>query len=148
MDNHSPPQKVAAIIVSRPGFSRQAIRTMLALLPQIEIAGTAGGGLSAVNLTRKHPSALLIIDSSLPEDEILALLGKIKQEQPQIHCLVVAETSRQQAAVLAQGADAVILRSEPTERLADALLGIALALAIIGLLEYLARRPGGEPAAG
>ena len=121
---------------------------MLALLPQIEIAGTAGGGLSAVNLTRKHPSALLIIDSSLPEDEILALLGKIKQEQPQIHCLVVAETSRQQAAVLAQGADAVILRSEPTERLADALLGIALALAIIGLLEYLARRLGGEPAAG
>ncbi len=99
---------------------------MLALLPQIEIMEAVGGGLSALNLARQNRPALLIIDSSLPEDEILALLRQIKQEQPLVRCLVVAETSRQQAAVLAQGADAVILRSETTERLVEALNNLGL----------------------
>jgi DNA-binding NarL/FixJ family response regulator len=126
MDNHPPPDKVATIIVSRPGVIRQALQTMLALLPQIEITGAAGGGLSALNLARQNRPALLIIDSSLPEDEIQALLQQIKQEQPQIRCLVLAETSRQQAAVLALGADAAILRSEPTERLVEALNNMGL----------------------
>jgi DNA-binding NarL/FixJ family response regulator len=105
---------------------RQALGTTLALAPQIEIVGAAGGGLSALNLVRQNPPGLLIIDSNLPEDEIQALLQQIKQEQPQIRCLVVAETSRQQAAVLALGADAAILRSEPTERLVEALNNMGL----------------------
>jgi len=126
MDNHPPPEKVATIIVSRPGVIRQALRTMLAVLPQIEITDAVGGGLRALNLARQNRPALLIIDSSLPEDEILALLRQIKQEQPLVRCLVVAETTRQQAAVLAQGADAVILRSEPTERLVEALNNLGL----------------------
>ena len=126
MDNHPSPEKVATIIVARPGVIRQALRPALALVPQIEIRGEAGGGLSALSLVRQNPPALLIIDSGLPEDEILALQSHIKLEQPQIRCLVVAETSRQQAAVLAEGADAVILRSEPTERLGEVLDNIGL----------------------
>jgi DNA-binding NarL/FixJ family response regulator len=126
MDNNPPPEKVATIIVSRPGIIHQALRTMLAPLPQIEVTAAVGGGLSALELARQNRPALLVIDSSLPEDEILALLRQIKQEQPQIHCLVVAETSRQQAAVLAQGADAVILRSDPAERLVEALNNLGL----------------------
>ena len=126
MNNDPPSGKVATIIVSRPGIIRQALRTMLALLPQIEITAAVGGGLSALELACQHRPALLVIDLSLPEDEIMALLRQIKQEQPLAHCLVVAETTRQQAAVLAQGADAVILRSDPSERLVDALNNLEL----------------------
>jgi len=126
MDNHPSPKKVSTIIVSRPGVIRQALRATLALLPQIDIAGAAGGGLSALHLVCQNRPGLLIIDSGLPDDETLALLRQIKQEQPHVRCLVVAETSRQQAAVLALGADAVLLRSEPTERLVEALNNIGL----------------------
>ena len=126
MDNHPSPNKVSTIIVSRPGVIRQALRAALALLPQIYIAGAAGGGLSAMHLVCQNQPALLIIDSSLPEDEVLALLRQVKQEQPRIRCLVVAETNRQQAAVQALGADAAILRSEPTEHLVKALDNMGL----------------------
>ena len=126
MDNRPPLEKVATIIVSRPGVIRQALRAMLALLPQLEITAAVGGGLSALELARQHRPALLVIDSSLPEDEVLALLRQIKQEQSLVRCLVVAETTRQQAVVLAQGADAVILRSDPSERLVDALNNLEL----------------------
>jgi DNA-binding NarL/FixJ family response regulator len=126
MNMDPPSEKVATIIVSRPGIIRQALRTMLALLPQIEITAAFDGGLSVLESACQHRPALLVIDLSLPEDEIMALLRQIKQEQPLVHCLVVAETTRQQAAVLAQGADAVILRSDPSERLVDALNNMGL----------------------
>jgi DNA-binding NarL/FixJ family response regulator len=56
---------------------------------------------------------LIIIDASLPEDQILALLRQITAEQPLVRCLVMAEASRQQTLFLAQGVDAAILRRAP-----------------------------------
>ena len=53
-DNHPAPNKVSTIIVFRPGAIRQPLRATLALLPQIEITGAAGGGLSALNLARQN----------------------------------------------------------------------------------------------
>ncbi len=118
--------KVQAVIVAQPGVIREVLRTIVGLLPQIEVTGTVGGGLSALNLVQKNPPSLLIIDSGLPEDEMVALLSRIKQEQPQIRCLVLANTTRQQEAFLALGADAVVLHSEPTERLTEALDNMGL----------------------
>lgn len=126
MDNHPPLQKVSTIIVSRPGVMRQALQSALALFPHIEITGAVGGGLSALNLARKTPPALLIIDSGLIEDEMEALLSQIKQEQPQVRCLVLAETTRQKEAFMALGADAVALRNEPAEHLMTALDNMGL----------------------
>ena len=95
-------------------------------VPKIKITGVVGGGLSAMNLITGNPPALVIIDSGLSDEELTSLLRQIKAEQPQIRCLVLAETSRQKETVLTLGADAVILRSEPTERLVEALDGIGL----------------------
>jgi len=126
MDDQSLSKKISTIVVSRPGVMRQALGAALALLPQIEITGDAGGGLSALNLICKNRPALLIIDWGLPEDEMTALLRQSKQEQLQLRCLVLAETSWQQETALAMGADVVVLRSEPTERLVQALKNLEL----------------------
>ncbi len=110
-----------AIIASRPGVMRGALRAMLELSPHIQVVGVAGGGLSALDLARRYRPALIVVDCGLAEDEMLALLRQTKQEQPDTHCLVLAETSRQQQAMLAAGADAVLLRGEPAERIAEVL---------------------------
>jgi DNA-binding NarL/FixJ family response regulator len=109
------------VIASRPGIMQEALRAMLALSPRIELAGTAGSGLLVVSLVRKYLPALVVIDSNLVEEEMVALLQKIKQEQPHIRCLVLAETGRQQQVMVNAGADAVLLRSEPAERIVDVL---------------------------
>mgnify|MGYP002062552314 CR=1 FL=1 len=126
MNNQADSAKIQAVIAARPGIGREVLRAIVGLLPQIEVAGTVGGGLSVLNLVQKNPPSLLIIDSGLPEDEMVALLTHIKQDQPQIRCLVLAETTRQQATFMALGADAAVLRSEPTERLTEALDNMGL----------------------
>jgi DNA-binding NarL/FixJ family response regulator len=126
MNNQTDSAKIQAVIAARPGIGREVLRVIVGLLPQIEVAGTVGGGLSVLNLVQKNPPSLLIIDSGLPEDEMVALLTHIKQDQPQIRCLVLAETTRQQATFMALGADAAVLRSEPTERLTEALDNMGL----------------------
>lgn len=113
--------KIPTVIAARPGVIREALQAALVLLPRLEVAGVAGGGLSTLHLVHKQQPALVIIDSGLPEDEILALLRQVKQDLPHVRCLVVAETHRQQQTLLASGADAVMLRSEPTEGLVEAL---------------------------
>ena len=117
MDNQGCSSNFPTIIAARPGVLREALRAMLASFPCLEISGVAGGGLLALSLVRQHKPALLIIDSGLLEDEIAMLLQKVKQEQPQIRCLVLVDTTRQQEAVLAMGADATLLHSEPAGRL-------------------------------
>lgn len=126
MNSQADSAKIQTIIVARPGVSREVLQAILGSLPQIEVTGTVGGGLSALNLAGTTSPALLIIDSGLPEDEMVALLSHIKQDQPQIRCLVLAETTRQRERLLALGADAVILRNEPTEHLVEALDNIGL----------------------
>ena len=126
MNNQTDSAKIQAVIAARPGIGREVLRAIVGLLPQIEVAGIVGGGLSVLNLVQKNPPSLLIIDSGLPEDEMVALLTHIKQDQPQIRCLVLAETTRQQATFMALGADAAVLRSEPTERLTEALDNMGL----------------------
>ena len=126
MNNQADSAKIQAVIAARPGIGREVLRAIVGLLPQIEVAGIVGGGLSVLNLVQKNPPSLLIIDSGLPEDEMVALLTHIKQDQSQIRCLVLAETTRQQATFMALGADAAVLRSEPTERLTEALDNMGL----------------------
>lgn len=119
MNSQADSAKIQTIIAARPGVSCGVLQAILGALPRIEVVGTVGGGLSALNLVCITSPALLIIDSGLPGDEMVALLSKITQEQPQIRCLVLAETTRQQAAFLALGADAVVLRRDPTDRLVE-----------------------------
>ena len=105
--------KIQTVLAARPGVIREALRATLAVFPQFETCGVAGGGLSALDLVRQYKPALIILDSGLLEDEITKLLRQIKQEQPQIQCLVVASTHRTAETLLAGGADTVVLRSEP-----------------------------------
>ena len=126
MNSQANTAKLQTVIAVRPGAIRQALHATLALFCQLEIAGVAGGGLSTLRLIRQVKPALLIVDSGLLEDEIAALLQQIKQEQPQIRCLALAETHDQKQTLLALGADMVMLHSEPTERLVEALEKITL----------------------
>ena len=70
--------------------------------------GSADSGLLALKLLRELRPCLVVIEGGLPEAEALELLRQIKQEWPEIGCLVLAEsaTIRQQA--LASGADQVL----------------------------------------
>ena len=113
--------KRQAIIVSRPGIMQESLRAVLATAPQIEIVTSVGDGLSALDVVREQPPHLLVIDSNLLEDEIVALLRHVKQERPAVCCLVLTESVRQDQWASAKGADAVWPRYRSTRELNELL---------------------------
>lgn len=121
MSQQVEPQKVATVLVSRPGIRREALRAVLATVPWLEIGGTAGDGLTAINLVRLHRPTLLVVDSNLLEDEILALVKQVKESWDHIRCLVFTDTASQQQKVLAGGADAALGRDGSARQLHETL---------------------------
>jgi DNA-binding NarL/FixJ family response regulator len=73
-------QQVYAIIASRPGVMQASLRAALAGLAGVEVVGSAGDGLSTLNLVRERQPDLLVIDCNLLEDEVCALLRQVKDE--------------------------------------------------------------------
>jgi len=106
---------------------QESLRAALTNLSWIEVTGSAGDGLSALGLVRDQQPDLLVVDSNLLEDETLTLLRQVKQQWPVIRCLVLAQTTRQRAWALAVGADCVLSRNDPSQRLSEALGQIRLA---------------------
>ena len=99
--------KIQTVIVSRPGILQESLRAGLVSASQIEIIKSVGDGLSALDAIREHQPRLVVIDSNLLEDEVLALLRHVKQVWPAICCLVMTTTVRQERWAMANGADAV-----------------------------------------
>ena len=107
MNQQLPQTKIQAVIVSRPGVMQESLRAVLATASQLEIMKSVGDGLSALDVIRERPPHLLVIDSNLLEDEILALLRHVKQKWSAVCCLVLTEHPQQEKWALASGADAV-----------------------------------------
>jgi DNA-binding NarL/FixJ family response regulator len=94
-----------------------SLRAALAGLSEVEVVGSAGDGLSALNLVRERQPDLLVIDCNLLEDEVCALLRQVKGEWPHVRCLALTHTRGQRARAAAAGADAVLPRDGPIREL-------------------------------
>ena len=95
-------------LVSRPGIMQQSLRASLAACPGIEIVGTYGDGLTALNAIAEHAPALLVIDFNLLDEEIEALLAAVKLRYAATHCVVLIRSGQRAAWARASGADAVV----------------------------------------
>lgn len=111
----------STVIVSQPGVLREALAALLASYSNIAITGCVSGALLALNLIRQQPPQLLVIDSTLPEDEAIALVQQVKQAWPTVACLVLSITSRTRQEFLNAGADEILPRFSSTEEMEQAL---------------------------
>jgi DNA-binding NarL/FixJ family response regulator len=112
-----------AIIVSMPGTMQESLRAMLNAMSGMEVVALAGGCLSAVTLVQEKQPDIVVIDSNLSEDEVLAFLKDVKGLHPKIRLVVLTHTTRQQWRILRGGADAVLSRWSPAEEFTNAVLG-------------------------
>jgi len=87
----------------------------------VEVIGCVGGGLSASVLIREQQPDVVLIDSNLPEDEMLALVRKIKDETPEIRCVVLTDTRHRERQVQIAGADVVLSQGRVVDEIIKAL---------------------------
>ena len=98
------------IIASEPGIAEQSLRATLESLPLVQVAGTAAGCLSALQMVRDRQAGLVVIDANVPFEEVQHFLRLLEQEGRDTRCLVLAETTSQVYRALAVGADAALRR--------------------------------------
>ena len=112
-----PPTKVCTVVASRPRVMLESLRAALIGTFGIEVVGSAGDGLSTLNLVRERQPDLLVIDCNLLEEEILALLRQVKEEHTHVCCLVLTQSRRQHVMAIDAGADVALSRSCTTREL-------------------------------
>jgi len=114
-------KRIQTIIASRPGVMRQSLLAFIKSYGGVAVVASAGDGLTAFNQVLQYRPGLLLIDSNLLDEEVEALLAAVKAKAPATRCLIIVQSNRQEASLLAAGADGVILRDSSSQQLQETL---------------------------
>lgn len=101
------------LIIAKPGRLRDALCTLLKSISQQEVISQADDGLTGLKMIVEHNPTLVLLDASLPDNEVRVMVEQIKAQQPQTRCLVLANTLAQQEMAKQAGADGVVLKGFP-----------------------------------
>lgn len=101
-------EKHATIAIVSPGARQESLRAFLSAIEQIDLLGMASGALTGWKMVRELAPVLVVIEGSLPDEEVILLLNYLNNGQKQISSLVLANSRRQEQAAIAVGASAVL----------------------------------------
>lgn len=121
-DKQATTKKTKIILVSTSDLWASSARTVLATMPNLELLEPAYGSLSAYQLVFEQQPHVLVIDDTLPFEEVLWLLNRIRSENIPLYFIAMLPTTRLRQVALAAGVDSVILHSGSTRQLEMAVL--------------------------
>jgi DNA-binding NarL/FixJ family response regulator len=102
--------------------ARLGLRALLALRPEIEIAGEAADGWEAVQRVRDGQPDVVVMDARMPRMDGLEATRQIKGHWPQVWIVVLSMYASHRAEALAAGADAFLVKGCPAGELLAAIL--------------------------
>ena len=73
---------IRVLLIDDSAFVRQAVQRMLAELPRVQVAGTAGNGAEGLALARSLRPDVIILDVNLPDRNGLEILEMIMETAP------------------------------------------------------------------
>ena len=118
-------QLTRLLIVDDSARARVGLRHLLTTWPEIEVVGEAANGQDAVRLVAECRPDVVLMDLEMPVLDGVAATRLIKQQWPAVTVVVLTMYPAQQAAALAAGADAFVIKGGTPERLLTALgLGV------------------------
>lgn len=109
--------QISVLIIARPCHLRDSLRVLLTAIPQVGQVSQADDGPSALSMGAKHRPALVMLDSDLPNNELVTTLGRIKARWPQAHCIVLVDNVQEQQVAEAARADVVLVKGVLAARL-------------------------------
>lgn len=88
-----------------PGTWQKVLHNNIASHASVEVVGVVHGGISAIQLAKEHDPDLLLIDASIPIDEVVAIIENVRLENARMQCIVLADTHLQRRKAARAGAD-------------------------------------------
>jgi DNA-binding NarL/FixJ family response regulator len=115
-------RRVRVLIADDRPATRQGLRALLSLLPQVEIIAEAADGRESVELVAEHRPDVVLMDMQMPVMDGVEATRRIKEQWPTVRIIALTIHAKYRAEALAAGADIFLLK----EGNPDALLGAIL----------------------
>lgn len=109
------------LIVDDDRASREGLRELFELRPNITVIGEAINGEEAVSLADALHPDFVVMDVQMPKMDGLEATRKIKQRMPDIHVILLTMYREYRAAAFRSGADAFLIKGEGISQLLAAL---------------------------
>jgi DNA-binding response OmpR family regulator len=86
-------QSILALVVSNSGAIQNGLLALMTTFPQISAVLVADDVNSSLRMVENHKPALVILDISLPEMQLV--IGQLKEQYLQIHLILLVEDIEQ-----------------------------------------------------
>jgi DNA-binding NarL/FixJ family response regulator len=118
---------VRVLLVDDQALFREALATLLAVRPEIEVVGEAGDGAGALERAAALRPDVVLMDLHMPVLDGIAATRRLRVEQPDIRVLALTtfDDDEDVFAALRAGAVGYLLKDVASERLVEALLAAA-----------------------
>ena len=105
------------LVVSNSGSLQNGLLALLTTIPQINPVLSEEELSTVLRMVENHQPALAILDMSIPE--VKEVILKIKELCPQIYLIVIVNNVKGQKDAEELGADSVLLKGFPAQKLVD-----------------------------
>ncbi len=112
---------VRVLIADDHERSRDGLRALLTSYPEIEVVGEASNGREAVEMVDDSRPDVVLMDVRMPVMDGLEATRVIKINWPTVRAVTISMYPSSRAAALAAGADAFVLKGQPTDELVAAI---------------------------
>jgi DNA-binding NarL/FixJ family response regulator len=119
-------QPTRVLIADDSAHTRDGLRALLATWPELLVVGEAADGQEALEHIAQLQPDVVLMDLYMPVLDGVQATRLIKERWPAISVVVLTMNASEQAAALAAGADAFLIKGSSPERLLAA-LGVAVA---------------------
>ncbi len=115
------------LIADDHAIVREGLKRIVAEEPDLTVAGEARNAAEALELVRRHPWDVVILDITLPGRSGLEVLGEIRRERPRLPVLVLSMHPEDQFAVrvLKAGAAGYVTKTSAPQELLAAIRKVA-----------------------
>jgi DNA-binding NarL/FixJ family response regulator len=122
MQDKEEKRRVRVLITDDQRPTRQGLRALLALHPQVEVVGEAANGQESVALVgERHPDVVLM-DVRMPVMDGLEATRRIKSQWPEVKVIALSMYPLYRAQAHAAGAEVFLLKGCPAEELEAAIV--------------------------
>jgi DNA-binding NarL/FixJ family response regulator len=102
--------------------TRQGLRALLSLLPEVETIAEAADGQQSVDFVAEYRPDVVLMDMQMPVMDGVEATRRIKEQWPAVRVIALTIHPQYRAKALAAGADIFLLKDSDPEALVGAIL--------------------------
>ena len=115
-------RRLRVLVTDDRQTTRQGLRALLSLLPEVETIAEAADGQQSVDFVAEHRPDVVLMDMQMPVMDGVEATRRIKEQWPMVRVIALTIHPQYRAKALAAGADVFLLKDGNPEALVGAIL--------------------------